>query len=150
MSNTSHKEFLSEGLAAGVVTRLVTMPPSEAHDEIRRGLPLHVVLETFSTGLNFSLADTAAVLDVAPRTMQRWKSDKKKTLDAAPASRFYRLMRIVKDAIAEFGSSNAAIDWLHEEQPGLGYRRPIDLMSTDPGASSVEALLARIRYGVYT
>ena len=135
---------------SSVVETLVRLPAAQAHDAILKGLPLQDVLAAVSVGLRMSAADTATVLDVAPRTMQRWRSENKKTLDSAPSNRFYRLMRVVKDLIEEFGTRDAAIDWLHEEQPALGMRRPIDMMRTDPGASSVEDLIGRIRHGVYT
>ena len=128
---------------------LVQLSPSEAHDRILKGLPLQAVLSIVS-GLDFNLATTAALLAVQPRTMQRWKSTKKKTLDPVHGSRFYRLMRVFQDGIEIFGTREAILDWLHEEQPALNFRKPIELMTTDAGAASVEQLLTRIRFNVYT
>jgi putative toxin-antitoxin system antitoxin component (TIGR02293 family) len=43
---------------------------------------------------------------------------------------------------------DAAREWLHDGQVGLGGRTPIDMMRTEAGAREVESLLIRIEHGV--
>jgi len=47
------------------------------------------------------------------------------------------------------GSAEAANEWLNTEAMGLEFRKPIDLVSTSPGAEAVKTLLQRMKYGVY-
>lgn len=53
-------------------------------------------------------------------------------------------------AIKEFGTREAAEEWLQTEQQALNFCRPVDLIATDAGFAKVEELLARIRYGIFT
>jgi putative toxin-antitoxin system antitoxin component (TIGR02293 family) len=48
-----------------------------------------------------------------------------------------------------FGSREAAERWLEQHAIGLDQRRPIDLLSTPAGVSTLETFLTRIEYGVY-
>ncbi|MDL0433928.1 DUF2384 domain-containing protein [Marinobacter sp. TBZ242] len=52
-------------------------------------------------------------------------------------------------AIELFEGNRAAADhWLHQEAVGLGGRRPIDVMETDP--QQVLDLIGRLEHGVFT
>lgn len=46
------------------------------------------------------------------------------------------------------GDRTAAERWLHKEAVGLGGRRPIDVMETDP--QQVLDLIGRLEHGVFT
>lgn len=54
----------------------------------------------------------------------------------------------VKRAALELfeGNHAAAEDWLHHEVMGLGWKRPIDVMQTDP--QQVLDLIVRLEHGV--
>lgn len=54
-------------------------------------------------------------------------------------------------AMAEdvLGSAETANEWLITEAMGLEFRKPIDLVSTSPGAEAVKIHLQRMKYGVY-
>lgn len=129
------------------VDKLLRMSVSEAHCRILKGLPLADVLRS-AKRLRLQTDTTAAMLAVQPRTIQRWERAKRRRLDAARGSRFYRLLRVLQVGNELFGSHEAALKWFYSEQRALDCRRPIELMTTDAGAWGVEALLSRIRYNV--
>ena len=58
-----------------------------------------------------------------------------------------RGMRAMAEEV--LGSAEAANEWLNTEAMGLEFRKPIDLVSTSPGAEAVKTLLQRMKYGVY-
>ena len=49
-----------------------------------------------------------------------------------------------------FDSEDDAEAWLHEPNPALDAKAPIDLLVTDDGARRVEIVLRRIDYGDYS
>ena len=81
--------------------------------------------------------------------VHRIKTDPDKLLNARPTDGICRLesMRAVAEEV--LGSADAANDWLNTEAVGLEFRKPIDLLSTSPGAEAVKTLLQRMKYGVY-
>lgn len=86
---------------------------------------------------------------MSARTAHRNKTHPDKPLDARTTDGFYRLQSVREMAKEMLGSAEAAHEWLMTEAMGLEFRRPIDLMSTSPGAEAVKTLLQRMRYGVY-
>lgn len=113
----------------------------------RIGLPFRYVA-TLQDDLHISPQQTAGLLQTSLRTLQRIQSEGKR-LDAAQSGRLLRTAQITRRAKDVLGE-DAATPWLHQEQPALDYRIPLDLLTTEPGARAVEQLLGRIDYGVYT
>lgn len=144
--STGHAEI---GRLPDLVKEMCRLPNIEAHDRILEGLPLQEVLSTVAD-LHLKTATIAALLGVRPRTITRWKRTNKQTLSPVHGSRIYRLMRILQEGVEIFGSSQAIVDWLQKNQQALAFSRPLDLMTTDAGATCVQELLTRIRYNVYT
>jgi putative toxin-antitoxin system antitoxin component (TIGR02293 family) len=60
-----------------------------------------------------------------------------------------RTGRIVAHAIRVFGDDAKAVEWLRNPNPGLGSRRPVDLLKSDAGAYAVTESLHRIEHGIY-
>ncbi len=88
-------------------------------------------------------------IGVSERTAQRIKTDPDKPLDARTTDGIYRLESVRVLAEEVLGSEEAANEWLKVEAMGLEFRKPIDLVSTSPGAEAVKTLLQRMKYGVY-
>ena len=86
---------------------------------------------------------------MSARTAHRNKTHPDKPLDARATDEIYRLESVREMAKEVLGSAEAAHQWLMTEAMGLEFRKPIDLMSTSPGAEAVKTLLQRMRYGVY-
>ncbi|GAP37748.1 hypothetical protein ISF6_3693 [Piscinibacter sakaiensis] len=89
------------------------------------------------------------VIGVSPRTAHRIKAEPDKPLDARTTDGIYRLESVRALAEDVLGSSEAADEWLASEAIGLEFRRPIDLLSSSPGAEAVKTLLQRMKHGVY-
>ncbi|MBA2237863.1 MAG: DUF2384 domain-containing protein [Lysobacter sp.] len=113
----------------------------------RIGLPFRYVA-SLQDDLHISPQQTAGLLQTSLRTLQRIQSEGK-SLDPAQSGRLLRTAQITRRAREVLGEAEAT-PWLHQQQPALDYRIPLDLLMTEPGAHAVEQLLGRIDYGVYT
>lgn len=81
------------------------------------------------------------------RTLTR-KCQSGAKLSAAESDRLARVMRIVARAEEALGEPEKARRWLRKENRALGGARPLDLLTTDPGALLVDQLLGRIEHGI--
>lgn len=125
----------------------------EAHDLLQDGLPGHA-LHHLVTGVAMLRAPHRGSLEkavgVSLRTYQRRKDALDKKLSPEQSGRTWKFAEILGRATAIFGSQEDAEAWLEQPAMALDQRRPIDLLSTPAGVESVEQLLTRIEYGVYT
>lgn len=113
----------------------------------RRGLS-YVYVDALQDELDIGPKQTAEILQVSLRTLQRIQTTGK-SLDVVQSGRLLRTAQITKRAKEVLGETEAA-PWLHQAQPALNNRIPLDLLETEPGSRAVEQLLGRIDYGVYT
>lgn len=125
------------------------LPPSKAHEVIVNGVPVRF-LHSFVTRLDLTQNEASRVLDVGVRTYQRIFRNRRSRLTTAVGGRLYRADSIARRAAEVFGSDDDAKSWLRSEQRALGFKKPLDMMSTEAGAVAVERLLGRIEYGVIT
>lgn len=88
-------------------------------------------------------------LGMSQRTVQRFEADREKPLSSDQSSRAWKLAEILARATPVFGSQEAAETWLSEPARALEGKKPIELLSTQPGTQLVEDLLQQIDYGVY-
>jgi putative toxin-antitoxin system antitoxin component (TIGR02293 family) len=119
-----------------------------AHDVVMKGVPGYALTRIWET----TSLPTEAVLKavgVSSRTAHRIKANPAKALDPRTTDGIYRLESVRAMAEEVLGTAEAANDWLNAEAMGLEFRKPIDLLSTSPGAEAVKTLLQRMRYGVY-
>jgi putative toxin-antitoxin system antitoxin component (TIGR02293 family) len=65
-------------------------------------------------------------------------------------SRQSRQAQLVALARAVLEQDDRVEHWLTHPQPGLGNRRPIDVAHDEAGYRTVENLLLRLEYGVYS
>lgn len=98
--------------------------------------------------LNISNHDFAGLLDISERTLTRIRRSPNKRFSLIASDRLFRLVRIFVTAWMVLEDENAAKEWLHRPQFGLGGKVPLDLIQTEAGAKEVEDLLLRIEYGV--
>ncbi len=61
-----------------------------------------------------------------------------------------RVQRVVRHALDVFEDEAAASGWLHDPNPALEDRTPIEVAQTEEGEGLVHAVLGRIEHGVYT
>ena len=121
-----------------------------AHDAVLRGLPGRVLIRIWESTRETLFADAILnAIGVSARTAHRIKTHPDKPLDARTTDGIYRLQSVRAIAEEVLGGVEAANEWLNTEAMGLEFRRPIDLLSTSPGAEAVKTLLQRMKYGVY-
>jgi len=123
--------------------------PLEAHERVRQGISLGEVVR-FVDQLGLTQQEAAALLGIPLRTFQRWVGGPEKRLDSTTGGRYYRAVRIILHAAMLLGSMATTLEWLRSPQRALGFRVPLELLATEPGAEAVEDLLGRIEYGVVT
>jgi len=115
---------------------------------VRKGLP---------AGSVAALAEKLAVgstllsrkLGIPQRTLTRRLSQRSR-LTAAESDRTVRFARVYAHAVNMIGDEEKAVEWLRTPNRALGGERPLDQLDTDPGARTVEDILGRIAYGVYS
>lgn len=115
--------------------------------QIERGFPFGA-LERLKEALKLSDREISNALDVSAKTASRWRHAEKTRLPASVSDRIYRFARLFALAEHVLEDKDAAREWLHDKQTGLGGRTPIELMRTEAGAREVENLLVRIEHGV--
>ncbi|MHB8812380.1 MAG: type II RES/Xre toxin-antitoxin system antitoxin [Steroidobacteraceae bacterium] len=123
--------------------------PLEAHERVRKGISLREVIR-FVEQIGLTQQEAASLLGVPLRTFQRWLSAPERKLDSTTGGRYYRAIKIMQHATTLLGSMAATLEWLRSQQRALGFRIPLELLATEPGAEAVEDLLGRIEYGVVT
>lgn len=115
--------------------------------QIEKGFPFSA-LESLKEALRLSDREISSALDVSTKTASRWRHGEKARLPSSVSDRIFRYARIFALAEQVLEDRDAAREWLHDKQIGLGGRSPIELMRTEAGAREVESLLTRIEHGV--
>ena len=119
----------------------------DLHVAVRSGLPF-ATLEALIHRLQLSIGEAAAVLRIPARTMARRKRARK--LPPDESDRVLRLARVYAHASQVFEDEDEAAGWFKDPNVALGGKRPLELLDTDIGTQRVDALLTRIRHGVYS
>jgi len=114
---------------------------------VYKGIP-YSSYESLRRQLHATHSELAALLLIAPRTLQRRKE--KRRFTSEESDRILRLARIFACSIQVFGDREKAVHWLKSSIPALGRVSPWSLLDTDIGARNVEDLLGRIEFGVHS
>lgn len=121
----------------------------EAHERVRKGISLEEVMHAMEQ-IGLTQQEMSTLLGVPLRTFQRWLSGSETKLDTTTGGRYYRAIKTIDHATMLLGSLTTTLQWLRSPQRALGFRVPLELLATEPGAEAVEDLLGRIEYGVVT
>ena len=114
---------------------------------IRAGFE-YATFERMSSVLALSVMELAKVVDIKPRTLSRRKKNARLAWDES--DRLLRISRVYDRAMGLFeGDADATHHWISRPVRGLGGRKPLDLVLTEPGASEVEHLIYKLEYGVF-
>ena len=116
----------------------------ELAQSIREGVSYKVWLELRRLG--YSIAELAAVVGISEKTISR-KQQARERLDTVEGDRTMRLAHVTLDAARAFGDLDKALRWLRKPNRVLAGEKPIDLITTEPGAALVNAALGTIEYG---
>jgi putative toxin-antitoxin system antitoxin component (TIGR02293 family) len=130
---------------AGVLHRQVGSD-EEAHDLVARGIPAAAMTRLVDVVMTLSDVAVLAAIGVSERSFARRKT----RLPLDESERLWRFAEILAQATRVFGSQAEAEQWLGRPAIALDHRKPIDLLTTHPGARLVAQYLTRIEYGVYT
>ena len=99
--------------------------------------------------LEISLKDMATVLQVAERTLHRFR--KEGQLDARASERLLLLENLTAHGLLVFdGRADALADWFRHPLRELKGQTPLALLTTISGFGLVDDVLTRIEYGVYS
>jgi putative toxin-antitoxin system antitoxin component (TIGR02293 family) len=114
----------------------------------REGLPVGT-LTLLAHQLSVERKTLARVVGISDRTLSRRLANNER-LTAEESDRTVRLARIVALTVDTLGDSTKASSWLQSPNRALDGERPLDLLDTDTGTRSVETILGRIAYGIYS
>ena len=141
-------ESIAEVLGGRKVLHKVIKKPDDLAKLIREGLPATSVT-VLAEKLDLGSTVLSRKLGIPLRTMTRRLSHGSR-LTAAESDRTVRLARVYAGAIEMIGDEEKAAEWLQTPNRALGGQRPLDQLDTDVGARTVEDILGRIAYGVYS
>jgi putative toxin-antitoxin system antitoxin component (TIGR02293 family) len=114
----------------------------------REGLPADI-LNTMADELAIQKVIVAKMLGISERTLSR-RLAVNALLTAEESDRMVRLARVLAQAKETLGDMEKAGRWLQTSNRALEGDRPFDRLDTDAGVRSVEQILGRIAYGVYS
>lgn len=139
----------SDETAFSYVT-LIGMRPADLQQllrDVERGLPFKA-LEHFSRAVPLTMAQVLDLVQIAPRTLARRKSEGRLAPDES--DRLLRSARLLARTIELFGGdARSAAGWLQAPQLAFGGAVPLDVARTELGSREVEILVERLEQGVY-
>jgi putative toxin-antitoxin system antitoxin component (TIGR02293 family) len=116
--------------------------------EVRAGLPASTVT-VLADGLALQRLQVAERLSIPARTLSRRLANKSR-LTQEESDRTLRMARVVALAREILGADDKASRWMVAPNRALGGQRPFDQLDTELGVRSVEEVLQRIAYGMYS
>lgn len=140
MSTASRQRQIPAKVAA-----LAALPPLEQIETIRQGVAAQV-FDQIALALGVGKEALARKLNINAQTLRKRKS---RFLSANEAEKSLRAARVFTMASEVLGSEGHAREWLNDQIPALGGKRPLDLLDTDVGAQEVTNLLNCIKWDLY-
>jgi putative toxin-antitoxin system antitoxin component (TIGR02293 family) len=133
------------GAIPAKVAAIAALPPLAQVETIRHGIATQV-FEQIATAIGVGKETLARKLNINAQTLRKRKS---RVLSAEEAEKSLRVARVFGLASDILGDGDEARQWLKNEIPALGGKRPLDLLDTDVGAQEVTNLLNCIKWGMY-
>ena len=127
------------------VAALAALSPIEQIETIRKGIATQV-FDQLADALGVGKEALAQKLNMKAQTLRKRKS---RVLSPSEAEKSLRVARVFALATEVLGSEQRGREWLNDEIPALGGKRPLDLLDTDLGAAQVTNVLQAIKWGVY-
>jgi putative toxin-antitoxin system antitoxin component (TIGR02293 family) len=141
-------EAIAEVLGGRKVLHAVVKKADDLAKLVRRGLPATSVT-VLAAKLDLGRTVLSRKLGIPLRTMTR-RLSRNSRLTAAESDRTVRLARVYAGAVEMIGDEEKAAEWLQTPNRALGGEIPLDQLDTDVGTRTVEDILGRIAYGVYS
>lgn len=139
---------IAEVLGGTKVLRRKVGTASDLVEITRKGLPAKI-LPMIAGEISIDRAAVARAAGISGRTLSR-RIATHSLLTAEESDRMVRLARVLAFANETLGDRAKVSHWLQTRNAALGDKRPFDLLDTDAGVRSVETVLGRIAYGVYS
>lgn len=127
------------------VAAIAALPPLAQVETIRQGIATQV-FEQIAIAIGVGKETLARKLNINAQTLRKRKS---RMLSADEAEKSLRVARVFALASEVLGSENKARQWVNDQIPALGGKRPLDLLDTDLGTQEVMNLLQCIKWGMY-
>jgi putative toxin-antitoxin system antitoxin component (TIGR02293 family) len=131
--------------------RTFRQPILKADDLVKRvraGLPASTVT-MLAESLSLQRAQVAERLNIPARTLSRRLASKSR-LTQDESDRTMRMAKVVALAKEVLGAEDKASRWMVAPNRALGGKRPFDQLDTELGVRSVEEVLQRIAYGMFS
>jgi putative toxin-antitoxin system antitoxin component (TIGR02293 family) len=139
---------ISNVLGGSKVLKRAISSSAELISITREGLPADIV-PSLANELSMDRASVAKVVGISGRTLSRRIASNSR-LSAEESDRTIRVARILTLAKDTLGDREKASLWLKTPNRVLHGHTPFELLDTDAGVQSVETVLGRIAYGVYS
>jgi putative toxin-antitoxin system antitoxin component (TIGR02293 family) len=147
-------EIVNQMLGGPAILRHILHDEVDAHLLISQGVPTRALVRVVDDLLLLGTDALLLMLGISTRSYPRRKHaaarKPESTLSVEEGNRLLRFAALFAQAALTLGTKEAAQHWFNESQLALSGRRPIELLTTTPGARVVEDLLARLEYCVYT
>jgi len=117
-------------------------------EQVRSGLPASTVV-LLATALSMQRTKVAERLSIPSRTLSRRLASRSR-LTHEESDRTLRMAGVVALAKEILGTEEKASRWMNNPNRALGGQLPFDRLDTEPGVRSVEEVLHRIAYGMYS
>jgi|SRR5580658_521191 putative toxin-antitoxin system antitoxin component (TIGR02293 family) len=117
-------------------------------EQVRAGLPAATVTRLADV-LSLQRSQVAKRLNISNRTLSRRLASKAR-LTHDESDRTLRMAKVVALANDILGTEDKASRWMVAPNRALGGKRPFDQLDTELGVRSVEEVLQRIAYGMYS
>jgi putative toxin-antitoxin system antitoxin component (TIGR02293 family) len=114
----------------------------------REGLPVDT-LTLLARDFSVERKTLARSVGISERTLSR-RIEKAQRLSAEESDRIVRMARVLAMAADTFGTKEKASLWLQSPNAVLEGQTPFSLLDTDAGVQSVETVLGRIAWGIYS
>lgn len=98
--------------------------------------------------MHLSLASMTTILSITERTLQRKKDSDK--LSSFISDQILQLADVYTKGEEVFGTREQVSIWLTKPNKALGYKKPMELLSSSYGVQMVHDVLGRIEHGIYS
>jgi len=118
---------------------------SELTKEVQHGLQRKTLVYTVQQVTRDRRVEKRIINQIIPRSSHIIR---KKLLSPAESERVERVARVYAMAVEVWGDDEAARTFLSKPHPMLNNQSPLETSINEPGASQVEQLLEKLRYGL--
>jgi putative toxin-antitoxin system antitoxin component (TIGR02293 family) len=115
-------------------------------ERVEAGVPVDTMTSFVSTS-GVELKDIYDVV-IPARTLKHRRS-RRESLSSDESDKLARLVRVFDQAVAVFGDSERAREWLGKPKRRFDQRTPMQMLRTDLGGRMVEEMLGQIEHGMF-